>query len=164
MKKIIFILLIVPLFSFNLHKIHVSLTNIIYKPKSKILQITTRVFIDDLENVFRKNYDNSVELNTDREPKNIDELFKKYFKEHLKIKLDSKPISLKFLGKEYDQDIVYIYFEMEDIPAFKTMEITNTSLFEIFEDQKNIVKIKINNSQKTFFLKSNHFKETLTLE
>ena len=164
MKKTIFILFLLPLFSFNLHKIHVSLTNIVYKKESKTLQITTRVFIDDIENIINKKYGLKLEFDTEKETSETDKYLKKYFEENLKITLDNQEITLSYLGKEYDEDIVYVYFEMENIPDFKQIEVKNTVLFDLFDDQQNIIKIKDETTQKTFFLKPNHFKEILTIE
>ncbi len=164
MKKTIFILFLLPLFSFNLHKIHVSLTNIVYKKESKTLQITTRVFIDDIENIINKKYGLKLEFDTEKETSETDKYLKKYFEKNLKITLDNQEITLSYLGKEYDEDIVYVYFEMENIPDFKQIEVKNTVLFDLFDDQQNIIKIKDETTQKTFFLKPNHFKEILTIE
>ncbi len=164
MKKTIFILFLLPLFSFNLHKIHVSLTNIVYKKESKTLQITTRIFIDDIENTINKKYGLKLEFDTEKETSETDKYLKKYFEENLKITLDNQEITLSYLGKEYDEDIVYVYFEMENIPDFKQIEVKNTVLFDLFDDQQNIIKIKDETTQKTFFLKPNHFKEILTIE
>ena len=164
MKKTIFILFLLPLFSFNLHKIHVSLTNIVYKKESKTLQITTRIFIDDIENTINKKYGLKLEFDTEKETSETDKYLKKYFEENLKITIDNQEITLSYLGKEYDEDIVYVYFEMENIPDFKQIEVKNTVLFDLFDDQQNIIKIKDETTQKTFFLKPNHFKEILTIE
>jgi len=164
MKNTIFILFLLPLFSFNLHKIHVSLTNIVYKKEPKTLQITTRVFIDDIENAINNKYGLSLELDTKRETSITDKYIEKYVKENLKITLDNQEITLLYLGKEYDDDIVYVYFEMENIKDFKQIEVSNTVLFDLFDDQQNIIKIKNETTQKTFFFKTNHFKENLTIK
>ena len=164
MKKIILLFLFIPLLSFNLHKIHVSLTNIVYKKESKTLQITTRLFIDDIENALQKKYHSTTELNTERELDNTDALLQKYFQENFVLQLNDKNITLQFLGKEYDENIVYVYFEMKNIPDFKQLYLKNTLLFNIFDDQQNIVKIKKDKYQKTLFFKANHFNETLTIE
>jgi hypothetical protein len=162
-KKLIILLFAFLLLSFNLHKIHVSLTNIVYKQEKKILQITTRLFIDDFENALNKKFNKTIELNTDRKTKNIDKLINEYISENLEIKLNSNNIKLQYLGKEYEQDIVYIYFEIENINDFNKIEVKNTCLFELFDDQRNIIKIKTKNTQKTFFLQPKHFKEYLTI-
>ncbi len=164
MKKIFLLFLIIPLLSFNLHKLHVSLTKIVYKKETKTLQITTRLFIDDIENALDKKYGIKTELDNERELKNTDGYLEKYLKENLQIVADNKNINLQYLGKEYEDDIVYLYFEMENIPDFKQLTIKNTLLFDLFEDQRNIVKFKKGNFQKTIYLTKDLFRETLTIQ
>ncbi len=36
------------------------------------------------------------------------------------------------------------YLEIENIESISTIEISNTLLFDLFQEQKNIVKLKIN--------------------
>lgn len=163
MKKVVFFIVILSVLSFDLHKTHVSLSNIVYKKESKIFQVTTRLFIDDIENALRKKYHTKTELDTKKETSDTDLLFQKYFNENLIITLNNQKIKLQFLGKEYDQDIVYVYFEMENISDFNQISIQNSLLFDLFDDQQNITKLKIDDYQKTLFFKPNHFKETLTI-
>lgn len=164
MKKFLLILFLLPFLSFNLHKIHVSLTNIVYKKESKTLQVTTRLFINDIEDAINNKYGLKLELDSEKETSKTDDYIKKYLKENVQIKLDDQVIQLHYLGKEYDEDIVFIYFEKENISNFKKIAVSNTCLFDLFDDQKNIIKIKDGFIEKTFFLKPNHFKEILTIK
>ncbi len=52
MKKYIFILILLPLVAFQTHKYYLSLTKIEYQKETKSIQITARIFIDDLETAF----------------------------------------------------------------------------------------------------------------
>ena len=58
MKKTILItffgLLFLSLTSFSVHKFYVALYQVNYAPEKKMLQITTRLFIDDLNNALAK--------------------------------------------------------------------------------------------------------------
>ncbi|HFS67321.1 MAG TPA: hypothetical protein ENK67_03825 [Flavobacteriia bacterium] len=163
MKKILLFLL-VPLLSFNLHKTHISLTKIVYKKESKTLQITSRLFIDDIENALRKKFNDAIELDTKKDTAKTDELLQKYFTEYLHISLNGHHIKLQFLGKEYEQDIVYIYFEIENVAPFNEISIQNTLLFELFDDQQNITKIQIGNYQKTLYFNLKNSKEKILIE
>ena len=57
-----------------------------------------------------------------------------------------------FIGKKYDDDIMYCYLEIENIASIKSFEIKNKVLFDLFDDQKNIVRTNINDKNKTFVL------------
>lgn len=70
----------------------------------------------------------------------------------LSIQINGQLKTPVFIGKEYEDDIVYIYYEIANISEIKQFEIENKTLFDLFEDQKNIVRTKINGKNKTFIL------------
>ena len=95
------------------------------------------------------------------ETKTIDSYTEKYFKEKLTILIDGKVQELKFIGKEYEDDIIYTYFEIEGIEKINTMEISNEILFELFEEQQNIVRTKVYKKNKSFILLKENAKGVL---
>ena len=55
--KIVFIaIFFIGLCSFTIHKFYVSVTQINFVPEKKVIQITARFFIDDLNNALEKKY------------------------------------------------------------------------------------------------------------
>ena len=147
-------LLIIPFFAFtSIHKYYISVTQVDYVASQQPVQITTRVFIDDFEAVLRERYDESITLMTDNdEAKTVDPYIKQYLSEKIKIKINGKPVNVTFIGKTYDTDIMRCYLEIENVSSIKSIEIVNQVLFDMFEDQQNIIKTKINNKQKSFML------------
>ncbi|TGV03212.1 DUF6702 family protein [Flavivirga rizhaonensis] len=145
--------LIIPLFAFaSLHKYYISVTQIDFIKEKQSVQIITRVFIDDYESLLRNRYDESITLAIKDEPKTTDIYIEKYLNESIKIKINNKEANLIFIGKEYDQDIIRCYLEIEGVTHIKSFEISNKTLFDLFEDQQNIIKTKINSKQKSFIL------------
>ena len=61
-----------------------------------------------------------------------------------------------FIGKEYDIDIIQCYIEIQNVKQVNSIEITNEVLFDLFEDQQNMIKTKINSKQKSFLLNQNN--------
>lgn len=150
LRTIIFFMLI-PLLAFaGIHKYYISVTQINYIQDKQAVQITSRIFIDDFERLLRERYDDSLVLGGNNESKNVDLYMGRYLKEKLKIKINSKASQLVFLGKEYDADIVRCYLEIDNVKTIETFEVSNSLLFDVFEDQQNIVKTKINDKQKSF--------------
>jgi hypothetical protein len=58
----------------------------------------------------------------------------------------------KYLGKKYENDVVYLFAEIENISAIKSIEIKNRILMDAFSEQQNIIKLNINNNKKSFIL------------
>ena len=60
-----------------------------------------------------------------------------------------------FIGKEYDADIIKCYLEIQSIKKIESFEISNQFLFDLFDEQQNIVRTKIYSKQKSFLLDHN---------
>ena len=83
MKKSILsvLVLLFALTSFTtVHKFYVSVTNINYSEKNDALQITSRIFIDDLEALLKERYEIDAALDTDKESPLVEDYIKKYLK------------------------------------------------------------------------------------
>ncbi|MFD1615558.1 DUF6702 family protein [Gelatiniphilus marinus] len=153
LTKSFLLVLIIPLLAFApVHKYYVSVTQITYVRQQASVQITSRIFIDDFENVLRKRYDENITLAGKNEPKTVDAYIERYLNQKLKIKINNKAAKLNFIGKEYDADIMLCYLEIEGVKSIDTIQITNQLLFDLFQEQQNIVKTKINSKQNSFLL------------
>lgn len=151
--KFLIIILAIPLLAFtSLHKYYISVTQIDYIKDKQSVQITSRIFIDDFENLLREKYDEGTELAIKEEAKTTDLYIERYLKEKIKIKINNENVDINFIGKEYDADIMRCYLEIENIKSIKSINISNSVLFDLFNDQQNIVKTKINSKQKSFIL------------
>jgi hypothetical protein len=151
-KKHLIILLILPLMAFSLHKYYISLCEIEYVEDKQTVQIILGVFIDDLEVTLNKDHDKKLFLATEKEVLNINKVYEAYLNKHFKVTVNQELKSYNFIGKAYDDDIVRFYLEIPNIKQLNTIAITNTSLFRDFESQQNIIKIKVNKLNKTFYL------------
>ncbi len=160
--KLLIVLFILPLCAFTtMHKYYISVTQVNYIEDAQAIQITSRIFIDDFENLLRERYDENITLAGEDELKTTDLYIEKYLTEKLEIKINGKPTELNFIGKEYDVDIMKCYLEILGIGSIESIEIKNKVLFDLFDDQQNIVKTKINSKQKSFILISQNDKAVL---
>ncbi len=138
--------------SFVAHKFYVSVTQVDYNEEEKSLQIISRIFIDDIEEVLQERYDNSLLLNSNEETDKVDQYLGQYFKQKLKFTVNGKEVSFIFLGKEYEDDLVISYLEIENINSLDTIEISNEILMDLFEEQQNIVHVKKEDQRKSLIL------------
>ncbi len=127
---------------FFLHPIHISVSEINYSEKDKALQITSRIFIDDLELSIRaERKEDELDL---IEPKNgltTEKMVSDYVLKHLSVKLDGKIQKLKFLGMELEDPALICYIEIENVKKFKTIEVRNDIIMETHDDQSSIVHV-----------------------
>lgn len=163
LKKIIFVFITISLASFTLHKYYLSYTKINYAKDSKSLQVTMKIFTDDLENVLNQQFKINAQLNSDREINNINKHLSEYINDKFEIEVNKAKKDYTFLGKEYKNDETNIYLEIENIDKIETITITNKMLMEIFNDQQNIIKVKIDNFKKSSIYTKNNYKSSFSV-
>jgi hypothetical protein len=163
--KILLFFIFLPLLSFTvLHKYYVSLTEIEYVKEEQSVQIITRIYIDDFESALRNRYEADLTLQSKYENLETDYYIEKYLKDKLKITINDKLLRFNFLGKEYEDDMVLCYMEIPNIESVSSIEVVNKILYDLFPDQKNIVRIKINTINKSILLIKENDKGLLNLE
>ncbi len=151
--KLLFYILVLPFAAFTTaHEFYVSVTQVDYIKEEQAIQITTRIFIDDFEDLLRQRYDETITLNTNEDESSIDAYIEKYMMSKIQIGINGEFRNFKFIGKEYEDDIVYCFLEISDVDSITTFEITNQLLFDIYNEQQNIVKLNINSKKKSFML------------
>ncbi len=152
-------------FGFATHKFYVSVTNINYSEKDDAFQITTRIFIDDLEQLLEERYGVDAQLGTDQEAVIAGGYIEKYFKAKLLIQLNGEQVSYRFLGKKYVDDVVICYLEIEQVnfDTLKSLSIQNEILTDLFDEQQNLVHVKWLGQKKSFILIKENNKGMLNL-
>lgn len=133
------------------HPFHVSVCDIEHDVETKALQISQRIFTDDLE-VGLKAYHKLEKVNTYKpeDPHKLDSLMEVYIQAKLFISVDGKPVDFNYLGSELEGDARWAYLEVEDVSGLKQAEVTNMILVEAFDDQENIVHFKANDKVRSY--------------
>ena len=146
------LVLLVLVSSFTEHEYYVSVTNIEYAGKQKSLQVISQVFINDFEKLLRERYDENITLASNDESEMVDTYMQRYLSDKLNIKVNGSSVKFNFIGKEYKDDIAYCYLEIENISDINTLEVTNRTLFDVFPEQQNIVRLKLLGKNRSFLL------------
>jgi hypothetical protein len=148
-----------------LHPVHMSVTEINYSEKDKALQITSRIFIDDLELSIRRDLkDEDLDLLKPGNGKTTDQLISAYLAKHLKVKVDGKPVVQKYLGSEVEDVAIICYIEIPNIKKLKTIEPMNDVIQETHADQSNLVHVTYKEKLKSLRLTIEKPSDILTFE
>ena len=157
LKTIIFCLLIFTLFSgFVVHKFYVSTTKVEYAKEKKSIQIISKIFVEDLEQVLQERYSSRVQLDPKKETDLDQSYLLNYISQKLKFKINEKEAQLIYIGKEYDIDILNIYFEIEDVDSLESIRIENKILIDLFPEQQNIIHFSNEKNKRNLILDKNH--------
>jgi len=138
-----------------------SIYQVNYAPEKKMLQITSRIFIDDLNKALEKKYNKKSFLGTDKETVEDVNSLKKYLSNTFSIKVDGKSKIINYLSKEMDGDVVICYFNCRDISKMSTMEISNSVLIDWMPEQQNIVHVTVFGAKKSFLFTDSSTKQLL---
>ncbi len=135
--------------AFTFHKFYVGVFQVDYFKEKKAVQITTRLFIDDLEKALYKKHNKHFYITTKDEVADANNYISMYLQDKLKIKINNKIQTLQFLTKEQEDNIVICYLKINFKDNIKDLEITNNVLSDVFNEQQNLLHLNINGNKKT---------------
>lgn len=135
------------------HDIHLSLCELRYNEASGSFEVSIRIFIDDLEAAIEKEGIKGLGIGTPKEIASADEYIASYLDKHFSIVVDNVKLKGSFLGKEITDDhlAVWCYVEYPNVKAGANKCIlSNNILFEVYDDQRNIMDIRMTKSHKDY--------------
>ncbi len=148
-KPLFFGLILFLIFGFiNFHPYYVSNTDINYDSTSKNIEITCRIFTDNLEDALEKSTKKSINILQPKNKEEINQLINQYLNNHFKLTVNGKIKSFQFIGYEQNEDAIWVYIETPEIEVPKKIEITNSLLYDYFPQQINMVHYSVNGEKK----------------
>ncbi len=124
------------------HPLHVSVCEIDYDRERKALEITQRIFYDDLELELRKETGNeTLDIVDGVTYEELDGLLEQYIQRHVSVFLEGKVADYDYLGHELEGDAVFCYFEITKVRKLNRIAVKNDILLNYYDDQINIVHI-----------------------
>lgn len=147
------------------HKFYVSVTNVEYSEKEETIQIISRLFVEDLDQLLAERYAIKANLGTSEEISLAKGYVEKYFNTKFKIWVNAVPKNYKFLGYRFDKDLIMCYLEVPDIDAgtLNSVAVENTLLMDVFEEQRNLIHFKVLEAKKSVVLTTDTPKGMLNL-
>lgn len=137
------------------HPFHVSITTFQVNPVSNNVEITLKLFTDDLEGAIGYEGLPPLHLGSKKEYQKSDSLIYRYINYNVKLLLNNTKPTLKWVGKEIEHDITWCYLEIENDGKIETVSITNSLFIANYIDQLNISHFYIGNQTETLM----HYKD-----
>ncbi len=131
------------------HPIHVSTSNIEYNKTDGKLDVICTLFTDDFEDALAKQYHAKTDLTKQEMHTAMDELVKKYIAANLDIQADDRSVKLNYLGYEINREATDVYFESDQLPPVKKVDVAVSLLYSLFDDEMNIVHIIVGGVRKS---------------
>ena len=137
-------LTLIIIFWFHLfHPFFVSLTEVQHNEKAKRLEVSCKVFSNDLEAALEKNYRTQIDILKPGDRARIEPLIRDYLQKHFQVLVDGKPVSFQFLGYEIEEDAAWCYLEAGKINQVTRIEVKNDVLFAEHPTQTNLLHVTV---------------------
>ena len=135
-------LLLALFFYTPMHPLHVSTTEMNFNLKEKSIEVSCRIYTDDFERILAKNYKIKTDLTKPEMHKTMDIFIKKYIDSHLQYVLNGKKVKANYIGFERDHEATNVYLEIENVLSVQSLSVTNSILYDLFDDQMNILHVE----------------------
>lgn len=146
------LIILVGLFSsFNVkkHPYYVSVIDIKYDSKQSTLQISARMFTNDLEDGLKKITKKNIDILNPKNKSETDSVLFAYIKQRLHISVNSKNQTLQYIGYEKEEESVWVYLEIKKVTIPKKINIDTKLLYDFLAGQINIIHTEINGVKKS---------------
>ncbi len=122
------------------HKFYTSLAQVEYNAEEKTVEVTLRVFADDLELALKRRAGREVRL---ERTKDADRLVLAYLRDTFEIKnRGGESKTLKWVGMEMRAGVAWLYVEAEMPEGLAGARVRDHVLFELFDEQVNTVSVR----------------------
>lgn len=132
-----------------LHPFYVSITSVDYNEPTQRVEISCRIFYDDLETALKAGRDLKVDLIKPKDKQLTDSLLSAYLRDHFRLAVNGKPLSLHYVGYEIEGDVAWCFLEAGNIEAVSNIAITNRILLDQFPKQSNILHVTAHGERKS---------------
>ena len=127
------------------HKFYLSNTSIEFNAQTRAIEITSKIFTDDLEHAieaqcyrYHSLYPQSPE---------VFELVKKYIGDKISLQVAGRNVVLNFIGYSVDNDMTTLFIEGNYFDPNQVV-VNNTILLDLYSDQQNIVDVRWSGQSK----------------
>lgn len=151
--------LLITICLFFTHEFYISVTQIDHNPKNESLEITVKMFTDDIENAIETFENVDLNLGDEKEHESSTDFIQSYVIENLELSQGGKDIELNFIGKEVEMDVTWCYLEATNVKSISSLTVENNLLLNVLETQTNIVHVKYNDQNSSLMLNKGKTKD-----
>lgn len=126
------------------HKFYVSTTIVEENQFTGSLEITLKLFTDDLEFALKGLERFPLNIGFENQHPQAEVRVKEYVLANFDLSFNDKDgfYTLHYVGMETENDLTFVYFEISPIPEFQVLKVKNTIFHELFDEQVNIVHLR----------------------
>ena len=131
------------------HPFYISVVDILHNPKESAVEISVRIFTEDLEKNLKKYTTQKIDFNNPGDKKVLDKEINHYLSQHLQLIINGQSVKLQYLGFEIQKESIWTYYEVEKIKEINNLEILCSILYDFDKSQSNIFHVKSKGIEKS---------------
>lgn len=135
-----------------LHPFFISVIEINHNSKEATVEISVRVFAEDLEKTIQKYTTAKVDILNPPDKALLEKQISNYISQRLKLTINGHPVSFRYIGYEIQKESVWSYFEVSKVPDLTKLEVDCSLLYDFEKNQTNILHVKSKGVEKSFKL------------
>jgi len=133
------------------HRYHTSVTRLEYNAEERLVEITVQTFADDIEAALsRHNGGGRVRLDSTAK---TNALLLDYLRNVIELKNGEERLELQWIGMELKGHSAWFYLQASAPQGPAKTTVSNRLLFELFNDQVNIVNVVQNGKRESLVFK-----------
>jgi hypothetical protein len=133
----------------NAHPIFMSVTEIEHNAKDKTLEISCKIFTDDLERTLRQTNKGTIDLINPKDKPAMNNAVNNYIQKHFAITVNGKKAVLQFIGYEQKEEAIMSYLQVDNITAVNKIDIIDNILYESKKEQLQIIHVLVDGNRKS---------------
>ena len=119
------------------------------------MQFVLKLHTDDLDKALLENYQYKSAFSLSKMPANDVQMAEKYIKTVFEISINNKRNNqFIFIGNEIDKGEIQFYFHLKNIKENSKVKCCNKIMFDLFEDQINIINLLKDGKKKSYLTSS----------
>ena len=122
---------------------YTSITKVEYVSSAKVIKISTKVNAEHIQQALGKKIGSS----------DFNSALSAYIQSNIKISVNDTPYNIVYSSSNQEGNVIWIYYEVQNIENVSSVSVKNTLLMDKFPDQQNFVNLVIDGNRKSFVCK-----------
>ena len=158
-------LVLLILLSSGFHPVHVSVTNMDIDPESGQVNVTIKLFSDDLEELIGRKYGVHLRITAQEDPGEKIEALNRYIGETFHFSVNGNdPVPLKYNKLKLGEQAIWLYYTYDHKGKIRKMEVRNNLMLEKFKDQTNLLILSYHDIQNGYRLNNKNTDLSLNIK
>ena len=162
--RILLCLLVIPIFEpvpAQAHVFYVSITRVKWNAAEARLDVTVRIFTDDLEEAIVQAGGPRLLLWTDGAREDRDRHVADYLATRLAFRVNGEKRELAYVGMEDALDATACLVQITNVDRVETIEVENRILIDLYDTQANVMRFEVGGEKKYVNLSKGTVKGTV---